>query len=171
MEEDLQFQEIEDDEPGVPGVPLVGSSRVSGSSESEEVQDTPLKLLLLTTIIMDRYLERAKKMRAELKRVAMDDHDWWLKSFDLNGQGIVKLWCAECKKDCGGGSSKDHSKSQIDNLFNNFRRSHIVSTLHVRNYCVAKYINFDDHPQSEAKSGRPITVMPEDHRELIAKGV
>ena len=119
---------------------------------------------------MDRYLERAKKLRAELKRVAMDDHNWWLKTFDLNGQGVVKLWCAERKKDCEG-SSKDHMKSQIDNLFNNFRRSHIVSLQHVRNYCAAKNIDFDDHLQSEAKNGRAVTVTLEDHKNLIAKGV
>lgn len=98
----------------------VGSFRASGSVDSAEVQDNPLKSVLLPNEVMDRYLERAKKLRAELKRVALNDHEWWLKSFDLNGRGVVKLWCAECKKDCGG-DSNDHTKTQIDNLFNNFR--------------------------------------------------
>jgi hypothetical protein len=54
---------------------------------------------------MDRYLERAKKLRAKLKM------------FDMNGNGVVELWCAECKKDCKDGS-KNHTKAHIDNLFN-----------------------------------------------------
>ena len=70
-----------------------------------------------------------------------------------------------------GGGNKDHTKSQIDNLFNNFKRSHIVSRLHVRNYCAAKNVNFEDHPQSVATNGRPVTVTPEDHKNLIAEGV
>ena len=148
----------------------VGSSRVTGSIDSAEVDHNPLKSKLLPFEVMDRYLERAKKLRAELKKVAMSDHDWWLKTFDLNGYGVVKLWCGECKKDCGGGS-KDHTKAHIDNLFNNFRRSHIVSTAHVRIFCAAKNVNFDDHPQSEAKNGRPLTLTPEDHKRLISEGV
>ena len=148
----------------------VGSSRVSGGADSDEVDGNHLKSTLLPNEVMDRYLERAKKLRAELKKVAMSDHDWWLKTFDLNGGGVVKLWCGECKKDCGGGS-KDHTKAHIDNLFNNFRRSHIVSTSHVRNFCAAKNVNFDDHPQSEAKNGRPLTLTPEDHKRLISEGV
>ena len=76
----------------------------------------------------------------------MSDHNWWLKSFDLNWNGIVKLWCGECKKDCRGGSI-DHTKAHIDNLFNNFCRSHIVNAAYVRNFCVAKNIDFEEHPQ------------------------
>ena len=148
----------------------VGSSRVSGGADSDEVDGNHLKSTLLPNEVMDRYLERAKKLRAELKKVAMSDHDWWLKTFDLNGGGVVKLWCGECKKDCGGGS-KDHTKAHIDNLFNNFRRSHIVSTSHIWNFCAAKNVNFDDHPQSEAKNGRPLTLTPEDHKRLIFEGV
>ena len=147
-----------------------GSSWVSGIADSTEADKNLLRSELLPNDIMDIYLERAKKLRAELKRVALDDHKWWLKSFDLNGRGVVKMWCDECKKDCGGGT-KDHTKAQIDNLFNNFRRSHVVSTLHVRNYCAAKNINFEDHPQSQAKNGGAITLTAEDHRNLISEGV
>ena len=100
----------------------------------------------------------------------MSDHDWWLKTFDLNGNGVVKLWCGECRKDCGGGS-KDHTKAHIDNLFNNFRRSHIVSTGHVRNFCAAKGVDFDNHLLSKSRDGRSAVVTPEDHKRLIAEGV
>lgn len=128
-----------------PVLPVVGSSRVNGTTDSTEVDDTPLKSVQVSNEVMDRYLEPAKKLRAELKRVALSDHDWWLKSFDMNGSGVVNLWCGECKKDCGG-SNKDHTKAHIDNLFNNFRRLHIVNANHVRNFYVAKNVEFEDHP-------------------------
>ena len=169
MEDASKFPEIEVTE-GDPVIISVGSFPVSGLGEVAEVENNPLKSQLIPTHVMDRYLERAKKLRAELKHISMDDHDWWVKTFDMNGSGVVKLWCAECKKDCGGGS-KDHTKADIDNLFNNFRRSHIVSTLHVKNYCAAKNVNFEDHPQSAAKNGRAVTVTLEDHKRLISEGV
>ena len=106
--------------------PPVGSSRVSGNTTCEEVDNNPLQSKLLPNAVTDRYLERAKKLQAEFKRVALDDHNWWVKTFDRNGCGVMKLWCAECKKDCGG-CNTDHTKAQIENLFNNFRRSHIVN--------------------------------------------
>ena len=105
-----------------------------------------------------------------VKKVTMFDHEWWLKTFDMNGNGVVKLWCGECKKHCRGGN-KNHTKAHIDNLFNNFRRSHILNTTHVRNFRVAKNVNFDDHPQSEAKNGRPDIITPKDHKCLINEGV
>ena len=40
----------------------------------------------------------------------------------------------------------------------------------MRNYCAAKNVNFEDHPQPAA-NGRPITVTPEDHKNLIVEGV
>ena len=103
--EELESIEVEVEEEDPTG-PAVGSSRVSGDIEFAEVNNNPLKSLLLSNEVMDRYLERAKKLKAELKRVAMDDHDWCLKTFDLNGKGVVKLWCGECKKDCGGGATR-----------------------------------------------------------------
>ena len=70
---------------------VVGSSRVSGDANSSEVDHIPLKSKLLSSEVMDQYLERAKKLRAELKRIALSNHNWWLKSFDLNGSRVVKL--------------------------------------------------------------------------------
>lgn len=81
----------------------------------------------------------------------------------MNGNGMVKLWCNACKKDCGGGN-KDHTKTHIDNLFNNLRRSHILSTTHIQKFSVTKNVKFDYHPQTEAKNGRPTTQTLEDHK-------
>lgn len=46
----------------------IGLSRVSGSADIAEVVDNPLKSTLLLNDVMDRYSERAKKLRAESKR-------------------------------------------------------------------------------------------------------
>jgi hypothetical protein len=100
----------------------------------------------------------------------MFDHEWCLKTLDMNGNGVVKLWCGECKKHCRGGN-KNHTKAHIDNSFNNFRRSHILNTTHVQNFCVAKNDIFDDDPQSQDKNGRPNTLTLEDHKQLINEGV
>lgn len=167
VEDPVQFVPVkEEDPPIVPGA----SSWVSGITNSDETNSNPLKSTLLPTAIADRYLELAKKLRVELKQVALDDHDWWVKTFDLNGCGIIKLWCADCKKECGG-ASKDHTKAQIDNLFNNFRRFHLVSVAYIKNYFASKNINFEDHLQSESKNRRPITITPKDHKQLIAERV
>ena len=47
-----------------PTVLPVGSSRVTGSADSAEVDDNPLKSTLLPNDVMDRYLAGAKKLRA-----------------------------------------------------------------------------------------------------------
>jgi hypothetical protein len=120
---------------------------------------------------MDRYLERAKKLRAKLKEGAIFDHMGWLKiMFDMNGNGVVKVWCGECKKDVRGWQQESH-QSTIDNVFNNFKRLHILNTTHIWNCCVAKKVDFDDHPQFETNNGRPITLSPNDHKRLINEGV
>ena len=156
-------------QPSDPIPPLVDSSCVSGSGILSEVVDRPLKSILLPPDVMDRYLEWVKKMRAELQRVAISDHEWWLKSFDLNLNGVIKLWCRECKKDCRGGSS-DHTKAYIDNLFNNFFKSHIMSAAHVRNFYAAKNIDFKEHPQSQSKNGWSVTLTLEDQKRMIGEG-
>ena len=165
--DDVQVLEVGGDDPT--GTP-VGSSRVSGPTDSAEVDNNPLQSQLLPTDVMDHYLERAKKLRLELKRVTLHDHDWYLKTFDLNGTGVVKLWYAECKKDCGRGR-KDHTEAYIDNLFNNFRQSHIVSVVHIRNYCASKNLDFNNHMQSKAQNGRLIIIIPDNQGGFIAKGI
>lgn len=46
-----------------PSIMPYGSSRVTGSGDSGDVDDNPLKSTLLPNDVMDRYLERAKKLR------------------------------------------------------------------------------------------------------------
>lgn len=62
---------------------------MSGSADSAEVDENPLKSTLLSMDVM--FEKRLKKMKAELKKVAMFDQEWWLKMFDMNGNRVVKL--------------------------------------------------------------------------------
>ncbi len=63
------------------------------------------------------------KLKKKLIGISLDDHLWSLKSWDQNGIGIVKLLCGKCCKEFGG-LVDDHSKSSINNLFGNFKKSH-----------------------------------------------
>ena len=46
-----------------------------------------------------------------------------------------------------------------------------MSTIHIKNYCTAKGVNFDDHPQSKARNGKSIIITPKEHKQLIVEGV
>jgi len=82
--------------------------------------------------IMGIYLVAVEKLKKKLIGISLDDHLWSLKSWDQNGRCIVKFWCGKCCKEFGGVSG-DHSKFFINNLFGNFKKSHIMSFVHVQN--------------------------------------
>lgn len=98
----------------------------------------------------------------------LGDHVWYLKSYDLNGKGVVKIYCAECKNNIGG-TSRDHSKTGIANLFTNYKKSHVMSTNYVKNFCNGKGIKFTNHPQSIKDSTRVILTQA-DHKKTIGEG-
>jgi hypothetical protein len=126
-------------------VPPPESSRVSGSDV--EIPEFDLQSLLVPQEAIDKYKMCHARLKKELKLISLEDHVWTLKSFDNNSVGVVKLQCGECQKDFGGGS-EDHRKSTIHNLFANFKKSHIMSNAHIRNWCRRKGIPWTEHPQS-----------------------
>ena len=85
---------------------------------------------------------------------------------DQDNVAIVRLWCKECDREFGG-CGGDHSKQAINNLFTNFKKSHLMSNLHVKNWCRRKDITFDSHPQSMATKGKPIILTVADHRNVV----
>jgi hypothetical protein len=97
-------------------------------------------------------------------------HIWCLKSLDQNDVAVVKLHCRECVKDFGY-SAEDHSKGAVHNLFMNFKKSHMVSTAHIRNWCRHKGVSFEDHPQSHVGKGKLMVLTPTDHKHLVQQGV
>jgi hypothetical protein len=145
---------------------LHASSRQSATV----VEEQSLKATLISREVMQWYSRGEKKLQHELKQICLDDHSWFLKSWDLNGVDIVKVHCAECVKDFGG-SNGDHTKGAINNLFSNFRKSRVMSTAHIRSWCRRKDVDFYDHPQSAATKGKSVVMAVDDHRKAIKEGL
>jgi hypothetical protein len=95
---------------------------------------------------------------------------WKLKTLDVNDIGVVKVHCAECGKDFGS-STRDHSKLVVHNFFMNSKKSHLMSVVHIRNWCQRKEIQFEDHPQSQAGKGKTVVLIPTDHKRLVLEGI
>ena len=102
----------------------------------EDVQDinyNDLKSILLVKEVEAKYVRKGDsldKLRKEFEQLDLNNHLWYLKLWDDKDVPIVKLHCGECEKDFGG-DSENHSKYAIYNLFNNFKKSYILSTLHI----------------------------------------
>jgi hypothetical protein len=107
-------------------------------------------------------------LKKELQNLDLDDILWNLRSWDENGVAVVKLHCGECKK-AFGGHSGDHSKLAIHNLMNNFKVSHVVSTLHAKAWCRHKGVSYDDHLQD--KTGKAVVLTIVDHKALVEEGL
>lgn len=104
--------------------------------------ETTLPLLnskVISKDVLQWYTKGEDKLRKDLAHITLEDHIWMLKSWDQNGVAVVKLWCEECKKSIGGDSG-DHTKAGVTNLFSNFKKSHIMSVGHAKNYCRCKGI-------------------------------
>jgi hypothetical protein len=149
-------------------VPPPESSRVSRSDV--EIPEFDLQSLLVPQEAIDKYKMCHARLKKELKLISLEDHVWTLKSFDNNNVGIVKLQCGECQKDFGGGSG-DHNKNTIHNLFANFKKSHIMSNAHIRNWCRRKGIPWTEHPQSSVQKGKYLILTAEDHKRVVEDGM
>jgi hypothetical protein len=157
------------DVPAISGDPQPPQgSRVSDSGS--DICENDLKSIILPAEVKAKYLQAAKKLKKELESISLEDHNWHLKSWDSNGVAVVKLWCGECSKEFGGASG-DHTKSAVYNLFMNFKKSHLLTTLHIRAYCRRKGINFDDHPQSAASKGKAVVMTAADHKRAVVEGM
>jgi hypothetical protein len=116
--------------------------------------------------IEEKYVRAAMKLRTELAALNCGDNMWHLRSWDE--VVVVKLYCGECKKGFGG-EIGDHSKQAIHNLFNNFKVSHVTSTLHAKAYCKRKGVSYDNHPQDKARKAIVLTAM--DYKALVEEGI
>jgi hypothetical protein len=105
------------------------TSRVN-EEDVQDVNHNDLKSVLLGKEVEAKYVRKGDKLRKELEQLDLNDHLWHLELWDDKDVPVVKLHYGECKKDFGG-DSRYHSKCAIHNLFNNFKKSHILSTLHI----------------------------------------
>jgi hypothetical protein len=158
------------DVPEFPDFPSPDDVHVMGNRETI---DTTGELLLQSTLINNdvrqAYLKAEEKLRDHLRAICLADHEWCVKSWDHNGVGVVKVFYTECSKFFGG-SNGDHSGPAINNLFNNFRKSHTMSNAHVRAWCRRKGVDFYDHPQSAACRGKTVEMTLEDYKRKVRKG-
>jgi hypothetical protein len=67
--------------------------------------------------------------------------------------------------------SGDHNKSSINNLFGNFKKSCIVSFVHVWDWCRKKDVDFSTHPQTIVPKGKPILLTNENHKRVVTEGI
>jgi hypothetical protein len=88
-------------------------SRISDTGGDES--KIALKSTLVPKEVLEIYHKAAKKLRKDLAAISLEVHEWYLKSYDHNEDGIVKIYCMECMKDSGGTHS-DHSNGGITNL-------------------------------------------------------
>ena len=133
------------------------------------LEETLLQSTLLATDVLENYKQGAEKLRKELESLDLADHKWDLKTYDHYGLAVVKIYCGECKREIGG-TGRDHSRIVVQNLFANFKKSHLHSALHIKQWCRKRGLVYSDHPK-EGKSNKPIILTPADHRRLVEEGV
>jgi len=51
--------------------------------------------------IMAFYIKGEEKLLKVLMDMSLEDHKWYLKSYDHHGKAVVIFYCLECKKDFG----------------------------------------------------------------------
>jgi hypothetical protein len=84
--------------------------------------------------------------------------------------GILKVFCKKCGKNFGGGTG-DHTKNGVNNLFSNFKKSHIMRIGHIKKWHARKGVDFLNHPQSVAAKGKPVILTATDHKRLVSEGL
>jgi hypothetical protein len=114
--------------------------------EVHEEEETLLQSTLLSVDVLENYKRGAEKLRRELEFMDFADHVWNLKTYDHLGVAVVKIFCGECKREIGG-LGRDHSRSAIQNLFANFKKSHLHCALHIKQWCMKRDILYNDHPK------------------------
>jgi len=114
-----------DEEGGVQVIDSAANLRVTGTSCVIDSLEQQLQSTLIFKEVWECYLEQLEKLKRDLKTSSQEDNRWLLRTVDFNGNGIVKIFCVECRKEIGGDNGK-HEKSNIQNLFNNYRCKHLL---------------------------------------------
>ena len=151
---------------------MLPDAEVDLGNSSEELQDDDslLQSKLLSNDMMENYRIAAVKLTRELQEMDFTNYLWKLKTYDQHGVVVVKILCVEYNKESGG-TSGDHSWYGIQNLFTNFKKSHLHSALHIKHWCKRRDISYCDHPKKEGNSSKPIIYIEIDHKRLVEEGV
>jgi hypothetical protein len=164
--EPVEFLECDSEDVG-PWEPA-SSSRVGGIDE--EPAKTHLTSELVPKEVIEKYQQQEQKLKRELVQISLEDHLWYLKLWDANGVGIVKIHCGECVKDFRGNTG-DHHNHAISNLFANFKKHHLTTNAYIRSLCRRQGINYLDHPQSVAPKGKSLVLTAADHKRMVQEGI
>jgi hypothetical protein len=146
------------------------SSRVSRSEEPSVMEGSPMRSTLVPADVLQWYNKAKERLRKDLKEMSMEDHDWSLQSWDQGGLGVIKLYCGECRSLIGGSTGK-HTKISVTNLFSNFKKSHLNSASHIRNYCGKRGVEFANHPQASSTRSTPLILTTADHKRMVEEGI
>jgi hypothetical protein len=119
------------------------TSKVSGLSADAAHMTSDV----IPKLVSKKFEKGAARLCHEFKLFSLEDHAWYLKTWDEGGVGIVKLYCVEYSKDIGSGVW-DHNTTTVTNLFLNFKKIHINSIRHFKSYCRRKGEVFENHPAS-----------------------
>ena len=140
----------------------VATSKVTSTSRVIDSLSHQLNSTLIANEVWEQYHEQAEKSKRDLKCSAQEDNWWVLRTSYFNRNGVMKIFCLECQKETSGDSGK-HNKTNIQNLFNNFRSKHFLSANHVKNWCAHNDVLYDDHLQSIAPKEKVVLVTPKMH--------
>ena len=143
---------------------------ITTSEEHSVIDAEPMKSILLMADALEWYRKGKKRLHQDLKQVFMDDHCWSLRSWDQDGVAVVKVCCGKCRG-LNGRSSGKHTKSVVTNLFSNFRKSHLNSVGHIRNYCRQKGLQVSEYPRAGSSRNNPIVVTAVDHQRMVEEGI
>ena len=56
-------------------------------------------------------------------------------------------------------------------MFANFKKSHLQSTLHIKQWCKKKKIHYHDHPKKDGNQRKPLILTIADHKSLVQEGL
>jgi len=59
----------------------------------------------------------------------------------------------------------------VTNLFPNFRKSHLNTVGHIKNYYQQKEVKFVDHLQAGSTRSNPMVITVADHKSMVSEGI
>jgi hypothetical protein len=126
---------------------------------------------LVAKEVIAKYQQTEEKLWCDLHESSCDGDDvvWYLKSWDANGIGIVKIYYRECQKDFGGNTG-DHTNHAISNFFANFGKHHLPTNAYIKSYCRRKGISWFNHLQLAAAREKHVMMTKVDYERAVEEG-
>jgi hypothetical protein len=75
-----------------------------------------LRSILMFDDIKEHWIRAVNSIKRKMEQAGLEEHRWWLESWDEDDKVSAKLWCHECKKWIGTGKPEQHSNT-LSNFF------------------------------------------------------